>query len=322
MAGHAQRIGQDRPGHGGAGRGPGQLQQRGSTILSTAARAGASGGGGARPQSKKKMHTTGTTVTMTMIDATPAQRAAQRAARRRLTAEVLYDDAHLLVVNKPSGAILGEGSREYIGVLDLIDEAGAADVGGWLRAVWRIDPAASGLVVYARSREVYDELRRQGESGEAEVRYRALVSGFVAADREIDLALGFDKRSGRLRPSEQGGRPARTQVRVLERVAGNTWVECRPLTFHADQVRIHLAAIGHALTVDPRYGGGSRVMLSEYKANYKPSRRREERPLIERLTLHSDSVRLRHPASGQVLELQAPLPKDLRATLTQLRRLV
>lgn len=253
---------------------------------------------------------------------TVTDRTAQRPGRRRLAVEVLYDDAHLLVVNKPSGTILGQGSQDAVGVLDLIEEAGLADVRGWLRAVWRIDPAASGVVVYARSRAVYDALRAQGETGEAELRYRALVSGFVDQDHEIDLGLSFDKRSGRLRPSGQGGRPARTLVRVLERVAGNTWVECRPRTFHADQVRIHLAAVGHALTVDPRYGGGLRVMLSEYKANYKPSRRREERPLIERLTLHSAAVKLRHPVRGEVLELEAPLPKDLRATLTQLRRLV
>ncbi len=253
---------------------------------------------------------------------TVTDRMVQRLPRRRLAVEVLYDDEHLLIVNKPSGTILGEGSQEYVGVLDLLEESAAADVSGWLRAVWRIDPAASGVVVYARSREVYEDLRRQGECGEAELRYRALVSGYFAGDREIDVSLSFDKRSGRLRPSEQGGKPARTDVRVLERVAGNTWVECRPRTFHADQIRIHLAAVGHALTVDPRYGGGLRVMLSEYKANYKPSRRREERPLIERLTLHSASVRLRHPVRGDVLELEAPLPKDLRATLTQLRRLV
>ncbi len=243
-------------------------------------------------------------------------------SRRRTTVEVLYDDEHLMIVDKPSGPILGAGNQTYVGVLDLLAEQQAADVSGWLRAVWRIDPAASGVVVYARSRCVYDALRRQGEQGEAQLRYQALVSGYLTGDCEIDLALGFDKRSGRLRVSERGERPARTLVRVLERVAGNTWVECRPLTFHADQIRIHLAALGHALTVDPRYGGGLRVMLSEYKANYRPSRRREERPLIERLTLHSASVRLRHPRSGRTVEVEAPLPKDLRATLTQLRRLV
>ena len=79
--------------------------------------------------------------------------------------------------------------------------------------------------------------------------------------------------------------------------------------------------IGHPLTVDPAFGGGSDVRLSDYKPDYRPSGRRPERPLIERLTLHAATVSLTHPVGGEPMQFTAPLPKDLRATLVQLGRL-
>ena len=87
------------------------------------------------------------------------------------------------------------------------------------------------------------------------------------------------------------------------------------------QVRVHLAAIGHPLTIDADFGGGRAVLLSDYKPGYRPSGRHAERPLIERLTLHAATVSFRHPGTDASLRFTAPLPKDLRATLVQLRRL-
>jgi 23S rRNA-/tRNA-specific pseudouridylate synthase len=86
------------------------------------------------------------------------------------------------------------------------------------------------------------------------------------------------------------------------------------------QSRVHLASIGHPLAVDPRYGGAAAILLSQYKSGYRPSRNTSERPLISRLTLHSVRLALEHPATGQAVTFEAPLPKDFSATLNQLRR--
>jgi len=190
-----------------------------------------------------------------------------------------------------------------------------------LRIVHRLHEQASGVVVYARTAAIQRNLARQFVEGRAETTYLALVNGYVEDDGDINIPLHFDKRAGKLRASARRGRPTLTRYRIVERVAGNTLLECRPFKERTDQVRSHLAAIGHPLTVDSEFGGGCAVLLSSYKPDYRPSGRHAERPLVERLTLHAAAVSLCHPATGKPMRFAAPLPKDLRATLAQLRRL-
>jgi 23S rRNA-/tRNA-specific pseudouridylate synthase len=83
-----------------------------------------------------------------------------------------------------------------------------------------------------------------------------------------------------------------------------------------------MAAIGHPLSVDPLYGGGQAILLSHYKPRYRTNRRGEERPLIDRLTLHAARITFEHPTTRQPLTVEAPPPKDFRATVSQLARLV
>lgn len=151
--------------------------------------------------------------------------------------------------------------------------------------------------------------------------YLALVTGYVEADGEIDIPLAPDRRGQRVIPARIGrAKEAITQYRIVQRLAGNTLLECRPLTGRLHQIRAHLAAIGHPLTVDPLYGGGQFVLLSRFKAGYRPSKRRDERPLIGRLTLHAARLTFTHPATSARVTVEAPLPKDLRATINQLAR--
>jgi 23S rRNA pseudouridine955/2504/2580 synthase/23S rRNA pseudouridine1911/1915/1917 synthase len=151
--------------------------------------------------------------------------------------------------------------------------------------------------------------------------YYAIVVGVVAGDGEIDLRVVFDQRHNCVRTTMlPRGKPALTRYRVLQRLAGHTLLECHPVTGRMHQIRVHLAAIGHPLAVDPLYGGGRAVLLSHYKPDYRPSTRRPERPLIDRLTLHAAQITFEHPATGERMTLKAPPPKDLRATITQLGR--
>ena len=152
--------------------------------------------------------------------------------------------------------------------------------------------------------------------------YYALVSGYVAQDGEVELRLAFDRHRQRVEASAVRGRAALTRYQILQRLAGNTLLECRPVSGRMHQIRAHLAAIGHPLTVDPLYGGGQEVRLSSYKPDYRASGRRPEQPLIARLTLHAGRITIQHPATGQPLTLEAPWPKDFRATVAQLGRLV
>jgi len=240
--------------------------------------------------------------------------------RPQRVAEILHVDAEVLAVDKPAGVLAGPGTSDQAGVPELLSGKGGLPEDERFEVTHRLDEHASGVVVYARSVAGKRELRAQFADGRAQTTYLALVSGYVQADGEIDLSLYYNKRAGLTMASERRGTPATTHYRIVERVAGNTWLECRPLCERTGQLRAHLAAIGHPLTVDLAYGGGDRVLLSDYKPGYRPSARREERPLIDRLTLHAASVSLVHPASGAELRCEAPLPRDMRATLKQLGR--
>jgi len=242
-------------------------------------------------------------------------------ALRKTGIQVLYLDDVLLVADKPPHILPGRSTPQQEGLPGLLAREGRLDDPGAWQPVLGLPEQVSGVAIYARQPAARKTLRRAFAEGSHRVVYLALVSGYVESDRDIDIPLRFDKRAGKLLASERRGTPARTSLRIVERVAGNTLVECSPQHERTDQVRAHLEAIGHPLTIDPRFGGGETVLLSAYKPNYRPSGRRSERPLIHRLTLHVAAVTLCHPASGKPLEFTAPVPRDLRATLTQLRRL-
>ena len=233
---------------------------------------------------------------------------------------LLHLDEHLLVVEKPAGVCSEAAGRGEQSVLDLLRGQLAFEPDDVLRSVHRLDKEVSGVLVFARTAAARRHLVRQFAGNRAHIVYHALVSGYVQQDGEIDLPLRFSRRTNRLEVAAGRSAATRTYYRILERVAGNTWLECRLQGGRGQQLRAQLAAIGHPLSVDPLYGGGQAILLSHYKSGYRPSRRREERPLIDRLTLHAANIALQHPATGLAMEFESPLPKDLRATLTQLGR--
>ncbi len=224
----------------------------------------------------------------------------------------------LLVVEKPAGLALSGGAP------------GEDDLATWIRQnadfdhalpVYRLEKGASGLVLFAASSVVRRQLMRQFVDNRAARTYIAIASGYLLEETCVaDTPLVYNKRAGRMEESVHRGKPAHTTVRVLERISGNTVIQCDPHPGRVHQVRVHLSGLGYPLTVDPVYGGGLRVMLSDYKPGYRPSKRHEERPLIDRLTLHLGSLRFTSPEDAPEA-FEMALPKDMRATVNQLGRL-
>lgn len=253
--------------------------------------------------------------------------------REPIETPILHLDDDLIVVNKPSGLLSVAGRAHEISLRELLrthpmvletlrPEERDPRFGVNIRAVHRLDREASGVILFARSLEAQRDLVRQFEQREVEKIYLAIVSGYVLHDGVVDRPLMIDESAGRSRVSDRRGKPSVTEFRVLQRLAGNTLVECRPLTGRLHQIRVHMAAIGHPLAVDPVYGGGEAIFLSHHKPNYRPSARHEERPLIDRLTLHALRLTITHPRTRKKTAFEAPLPKDFRATVNQLGRLV
>jgi RluA family pseudouridine synthase len=238
---------------------------------------------------------------------------------------VLLSDDSILFVDKPSG---------YLSVPDRWDpdapvlSAALAKEWGRLLVVHRIDKDTSGVLVFARNAEAHRALSGAFESRSVGKVYRALVRGSPEWDEaSCDLALLPDAdRLHRTIVDARRGKASATSLKVLARYAssgafpGAALVEARPETGRTHQIRVHLAALGFPCLCDPLYGDGKPLLLSKLKKKWKGDPF-DERPLLARSALHALSVELPHPVTLEALRVEAPLPKDMKAAISQLEKL-
>jgi tRNA pseudouridine32 synthase / 23S rRNA pseudouridine746 synthase len=225
---------------------------------------------------------------------------------------VLHVDRHLLAVDKPAGRLVIPGRT---GTEPSLREELEA-VHGKLWVVHRLDSGTSGVLVFARTAEAHRTLNLAFDAGAPRKRYLALVRGVPPAETRIDLAIAPARR-GRMRPArpdDPRGKPSVTVVRVLEAFPPRPWaggalalVEALPETGRTHQIRVHLAAEGFPLAIDPDYGDAD------------PLRGPGAETLLSRTPLHAARLEVKHPATGAALAIEAPLPADLAAVLAALR---
>jgi 23S rRNA-/tRNA-specific pseudouridylate synthase len=246
----------------------------------------------------------------------------ERQPKRRTGPAIIHQDESLILISKPAGQRVDDGDEDTPSVLDSLTSRGTVEEGAALEAVYPLDVGASGLLVLTRRPETRDRLRQQIADGRMELRHLVLVRGRPGQEAGTISRPLFDPGADGsvVRPDEDRGQAAVTDWRLREFYVGFALLECIPRTTVRSQIRVHLQTAGMPLVVDPRYGGGSELLLSSFKADYRASRRREERPLIARLTLHAQSVRLAHPRTGAAMTFEAAMPKDMRATIHQLDR--
>lgn len=221
---------------------------------------------------------------------------------------VRYRDHHLMVVAKPAGMVThpttvrrtGTLVNRLLGLGVPLSSAGGADRPG---IVHRLDAGTSGLLLVALDDRTHADLSRLLAEHRVERTYLALVRGTVAHDAfTVDAPIG--RRSGaRMGVRRQTGREAATDLRVLRRPGEATLLEARPRTGRTHQIRIHLSAVGHPVLGDRAYGGGG-----------DDARRLG----LRRPFLHAWRLELDHPRTGERIELEEPLPEDLRLVLERL----
>lgn len=218
---------------------------------------------------------------------------------------VVYADADIVVVDKPPGLVVHPGAGNETGTLvqgllarfpDLAGP-GVGEVGR-PGIVHRLDAGTSGLLVVARTARAYDSLVGQLADRSVERRYLALALGDVEATSGlVDAPIGRSGSDPTRMSVSRRGREARTRYEVLARFTEplpTSELECRLETGRTHQIRVHLAAIGHPIAGDARYGGSRPSMA------------------IDRPYLHAHHLSFLHPASGERVGFDSPLPADLR----------
>ena len=184
-------------------------------------------------------------------------------------------------------------------------------------AVHRLDRDTSGVVIFALNRAVHQALNASFEGRRAEKTYLALVRGDLGTRQHIDLPLLATRRNGMrvARASEKGALPALTAVEPLERFGSYTLCSCLPRTGRTHQIRVHLAAAGHPLAVDPRYGEDRPLRIGELWSGAPDP----DTEVLGRTPLHASSLRIPHPARRGWLQVESPLADDMARCLDLLR---
>jgi 23S rRNA pseudouridine955/2504/2580 synthase/23S rRNA pseudouridine1911/1915/1917 synthase len=233
--------------------------------------------------------------------------------------EILYEDDRLVALNKPPG-VLSIPDRFSPDKPNMHALLGARYERAWV--VHRLDRETSGVICFALDAEAHRHLSLQFETRRARKYYLALVDGLPRPpDGEIDKPIGPHLTQPGKMALTAKGKPALTLYRVLDTFRQFALVEADIRTGRTHQIRVHFAAIGHALAVDPLYGRREALYLSEIKgARYRLGKDQEEQPLMRRVTLHAHRLELLHPDGQTTLRVEAPPPKDFAALLKQLEK--
>lgn len=231
--------------------------------------------------------------------------------------DIVHQDAHLLVLNKPAGLVVHPGAGNPAGTVlnallhhdPKLAELPRAGI------VHRLDKDTSGLMVVARTLAAHTALVDMLSRHDVERQYEAIVLGPLIAGGTVDAPIGRH-HSDRLRQAvrdEEDGKHAITHYRLRERFRAHTLLQCNLETGRTHQIRVHMAHIGHPLVGDPLYGGSLKLpkrATPELVAALRGFRRQ---------ALHAERLSFQHPVTGETLSFEAARPDDMDALITALR---
>ena len=229
-------------------------------------------------------------------------------APENIPLDILYEDEDVIVVNKARGMVVHPAAGVSSGTLVNALLAHCKDlsgINGALRPgiVHRLDKDTSGVMIAAKNDTAHRSLAEQIQEKTAKRVYWAILTGNIREEEGvIHGAIGRNpKDRQKMAVVRENGKDATTNFRVLERFGAYTLAECRLMTGRTHQIRVHMAYIGHPVLGDPKYGAK--------KCPFS----------IEGQALHSKTLMFTHPRTGERMEFEAPLPKDMQMILDDLR---
>ena len=243
---------------------------------------------------------------------------------------VLYEDDHLLALDKPARLPISPDrcDPERPSLMKLL-HAGIAAGKPWakergltyLMNAHRLDFETTGVILLAKSKPVLIALANLFGTEKPNQIYVALVQGTPAQPQfEVCARLApHPAKLGVMRVDDKCGKRSRTLFEVLEEFSRHTLLKCQPLIGRTHQVRVHLQHARFPIVGDDLYGGRP-LWLSRLKPGYRLKPNKTERPLLASVALHAEQLSLPHPITGATITLTAPWPKDLNVAVKYLRR--
>jgi len=243
---------------------------------------------------------------------------------------VLWEDAHLLALDKPSHLLTSPDRYDpqrpnLMKLLHRDINRGAP----WARQrqltylanAHRLDFETSGVILLVKDKAALVALADQFGAEKPAKTYVALVHGTPGEDSfAIEAKLApHPTHAGLMRVDAKQGRKAKTLFQVVERFSEYTLLKCCPLTGRTHQIRAHSRHAGFPIVGDTLYGGQP-LLLSQLKSGYRLKPHQQERPLMGRVALHAEQLSVAHPVTGKTVTIEAPWPKDLTVAIKYLRR--
>ncbi|HEV7782789.1 MAG TPA: RluA family pseudouridine synthase [Chitinophagaceae bacterium] len=230
---------------------------------------------------------------------------------------IVFENDDLVALNKPSGLLsIPDRMGKDISLKVLLKEKY-----GDIFTVHRLDRDTSGLIVFAKNEASHKQLSSQFEERQTKKIYQGLVIGSPTEPKgTIDAPIAEHPALNGTMIIHRKGKESLTDYEVLEDFGVYSHLQFRIHTGRTHQIRVHMKNIGHPVVCDPVYGDGKPVLVSALKSRFKLSKDlEEEKPILGRLALHSSLLAF-SDMNGKIMELEAALPKDMRATLQQLAK--
>jgi 23S rRNA pseudouridine1911/1915/1917 synthase len=234
----------------------------------------------------------------------------------KLTDYLVFENDDFIALNKPSGLLsIPDREGKEISLKVLLQEKYPQ-----VFTVHRLDKDTSGLIVFAKNEETHRNLSMQFEERQTEKIYLGLVLGSLIEKKgTVNKPIAENTVKKGTMIIHQRGKESITDYEVLEDFGIYSWLQFRIHTGRTHQIRVHMKDIGHPVACDELYGDDKPILLSSFKSKFKLSKKEEEeRPILNRLGLHA--FKLKFSNGGRGFELEAPVSKDLKATIQQLEK--